>query len=224
MRSLGAIELFLLCAADKKNSEAWAEFFSRYSVKLKYFISGTLRQLGGSLSGRGSVFSGGIQESDLFQNAVLRLVENDCAAMRRFSGESENEMLAYLAVICRSSVLDTLRRNTAVKRGFDQDTYREVDAVSSSRYSNVNNSELEQRVLIRELVSLTQQTIYSNSSQLSERDQLVFDLHYFHGLSFSQISQCRGINLSKSGVEKLLKRLISRVQDLALAGKSRETL
>jgi RNA polymerase sigma factor (sigma-70 family) len=224
VRSLGAIELFHLCAGDPGYSEAWAEFLRRYSVKLKYFISGTLRQLDRSSSGGASVFSGGIQLTDLFQNAVLRLVENDCAAMKRFSGKDESELLAYLAVICRSSVLDTLRRNSAAKRGFNQETREDVGSMGSFHFGRWNNSEFERRILVGELVALTQNTIESHSYQLSERDQLVFNLHFFHGLSFSQISQCRGINLSKSGVEKLLKRLIGRVQVLASAGKSGESL
>jgi RNA polymerase sigma factor (sigma-70 family) len=224
LRSLDAIELFHLCAADTKNTQAWAEFLRRYSAKLKYFISGTLRQLGGASSGSGSVLSGGIQETDLFQNAILRLVENDCSAMKRFSGKNENELLAYLAVICRSSVLDTLRRSRAAKRGFDQAQREDLDIMSSYYSASGNNSEFERKILIHEIVAFTQNTMESHPDQISERDQLVFDLHFFHGLSFSQISHCRGINLSKSGVEKLLKRIIGRVQVLALAGKSSESL
>jgi RNA polymerase sigma factor (sigma-70 family) len=187
LRALGAIELFYLCAADPKNTEAWAEFLRRYSVKLKYFISGTLRQFTRPSSGRGAVLPGCIQETDLFQNAVLRLVENDCAAMKRFSGEDESELLAYLAVICRSSVLDTLRRSSAAKRGFDQENRGDVERIASSYFTNGNYSEFERQILIRELVALTQNTIESQPNPLSERDQLVFDLHFYHGLSFSQI-------------------------------------
>ena len=108
LRLLDPVELFHLCAADCENTDAWTELLRRYTVKLKHFIFGTLRQvLGHSAFRKDSIASGGIQENDLLQNSIVRLVKNDCAAMKRFSGTSEEELLDYLAVICRSSVLDT---------------------------------------------------------------------------------------------------------------------
>jgi RNA polymerase sigma factor (sigma-70 family) len=221
MRLLEPVELFHLCAADRENSDAWSEFLRRYTVKLKHFIYGTLRQvLGHSACREDSVASGGIQESDLFQNAIIRLVKNDCAAMKRFSGTSEDELLAYLAVICRSCVLDTLRRNSALKR---QTSAMESDASTldpARTRGSTDHSGFEREILARELISMTHHTIESHSGVVSNRDRLVFELHFFDGLSFSQIAQCRGINLSKAGVEKLLKRLMGRVQVLASSGKS----
>lgn len=219
MHSLEAVELFQICADDTGNSEAWTEFLRRYTVKIKYFINGTLRQLSGSSAGGSSMLACGVQDNDLFQNAIIRLVANDCAAMKRFSGKDEGELMAYLAVICRSSVLDTLRRTTAVKRTLDRDSQRAIDPPSIRTGNRSGLEEIDRQVLVRELVSLSRDTIGANSGTATSRDQLIFDLHFFHGLSFSQIAQCQGINLSKAGVEKLLKRLISRVQTLAVAGK-----
>ncbi len=222
---LDPVELFHMCAADRENSDAWSEFLNRYTAKLKYFIGGTLRQmLGRSAHPDSAITSGGIQEGDLFQNAIVRLVENDCAAMKRFSGQSEGEMLAYLAVICRSSVLDTLRRSNAQKRRLRAVGTEEsvLDPAGMSRVSD--NTKFERMILARELTALVHNTIESHSGDASTRDRLVFKLHFFDGLSYSQIAQCGGINLSKAGVEKLLKRLVDRVQTLATSGKSGEAL
>jgi RNA polymerase sigma factor (sigma-70 family) len=216
---LNAIELFQVCAADRENSDAWREFLRRYTTKIKLFINGTLRQVFGS-----SAFQpGSIQESDLFQNAIVRLVENDCAAMKRFSGTSENDLLAYLAVICRSSVLDTLRRNNALKRRHIAVENDEA-VLTAAGPQHRNYSEFERAILVSEIVSLARHTIDSKSGHVSNRDHLVFKLHFFDGLSYSQIAQCKGINLSKAGVEKLLKRMVGRVQTLVSPGKSEETL
>jgi len=223
LRSLDAVELFHICADDTGNSEAWTEFLQRYTVKIKYFINGTLRQLSSNSPGGSAMHSCGVQENDLFQNAVIRLVANDCAAMKRFSGKDEGEMLAYLAVICRSSVLDTLRRTTAVKRTLDRESQSESDPPMPGKSKSNGFEEFDRQVLFRELVSLSRDTIGENSGPATTRDQLIFDLHFLHGLSFNQIAQCKGINLSKAGVEKLLKRLISRIQTLATAGKASET-
>jgi RNA polymerase sigma factor (sigma-70 family) len=180
--------------------------------------------LGGSAYQNNSTISGGIQESDLFQNAIIRLVENDCAAMKRFSGQLENELLAYLAVICRSVVLDALRRDNAVKRRPVVRESKESIPNPAGSQGGVNYSGIEREILIRELISLTRRTIESHSGHVSNRDKLVFKLHFFEGLSCGQIAQCKGINLSKGGVEKLLKRLVGRVQTIASSGKGEETL
>jgi len=220
LRLLDPIELFQVCAADRENSDAWREFLRRYTAKLGHFINGTLRQVFGSSASQ----PGSIQESDLFQNAIVRLVENDCAAMKRFSGTSENDLLAYLAVICRSSVLDTLRRNNALKRRHAAAESDEATLAASNSDRRADYSGFEREILARELVSLTWRTIECHSGHVSDRDHLVFKLHFFDGLSYSQIAQCKGINLSKAGVEKLLKRLVGRVQTLASSGKSEGTL
>jgi RNA polymerase sigma factor (sigma-70 family) len=225
LRLLDPIELFHICAGNCEDSDAWSEFLSRYSVKLKHFIRGTLRQVSGYASYQHSqVASGSIQENDIFQNVIVRLVENDCAAMKRFSGASENELLAYLAVICRSSVLDTLRRGNALKRWTSAKETKESIEDSTGDCPPKGHSGFEREILAKELVSLFADTIKSHSGHVSDRDQLVFKLHFYDGLSFSQIAQCQGINLSKAGVEKLLRRLVDRVQILASSGGYKETM
>jgi RNA polymerase sigma factor (sigma-70 family) len=212
---LHAVELFLLCASDRENYGAWSEFLSRYSSKIKYFIRGAIRQfLGTSKYLNDPNTAVGMQENDLFQNIIIRLVENDCAAMKRFSGKTEEEVLAYMAVISRSTVIDALRRSKAMKRRntfADEERPKVAPSVGFSKM--IDNKGLERAILADELLSLVHQTIGSKSGWASTRDQLVFELHFLDGLSFSQISKCKGINLSKAGVEKLLRRLIGRVQD-----------
>jgi RNA polymerase sigma factor (sigma-70 family) len=223
-RLLDPVKLFQLCATDREDSDAWSEFLRRYTAKIKHFIYGTMRQVLGYSAFQTSITSGGTQESDLFQNAIVRLVENDCAAMKRFSGSMEDELLAYLAVICRSSVLDALRRNNALKRRAVTVEKEEFTLGPYHSRGFMNCSGIERDILARELISLASRTIESHSGCVSTRDQLVFKLHFFDGLSYSQISQCKGVNLSKAGVEKLLQRLVARVQTLASSGESEETL
>jgi RNA polymerase sigma factor (sigma-70 family) len=226
LRQIDPIELFQLCASNRENGDAWAELLRRYMTKLKYFVHGALRQVfGHSTCHDESASTNGLQESDLLQNVIVRLVENNCAAMKRFSGTSENDLLAYLAVICRSSVLDTLRHNNAQKRKPAATESEETVIASIGSLRSANHMGFEREILAHELVSLSLQTIqaHSRSDDVSNRDRLVFKLHFFDGLSYSQIARCRGVNLSKAGVEKLLKRLVGQVQTLALSGKSEET-
>lgn len=217
------VELFFLCAADRDDFAVWSEFLRRYAFKIKYFIRGSLRKTLGSASDPdAATVHTSVQESDLLQNTILRLVENDCAAMKRFSGTTEGELLAYLAVISRSVVMDAVRRHRALRRhAFTAANQPGEYAEDHSHAGAVaDDSDLERELLGRELTSLTQRTIMSFSGPDLSRDQLVVELYFSHGLSLQQIAQCKGINLTKGGVEKLLNRLLMRVRSLASAGRS----
>jgi RNA polymerase sigma factor (sigma-70 family) len=219
---LDSIELFRVCAAHREDSDAWAEFLRRYTAKIKHIIHGAVRQaLGGYAYPNDSA---SFQESDLFQNIIIRLVENDCAVMKRFSGTTEDTLLAYLAIICRSTVLDDMRHNAACKRRRPAGMENKEAIVNANYLRRMSHSECERSILVGELMSFACQTARCHSGNLSHRDQLVFQLHFFDGLSSSQIARCKGVNLTKAGVEKLLNRLVERVQFLASSGRSEETL
>lgn len=212
---LPPVSLFRKCASDREDSKAWREFLLKYSVKIKFFVRGTLRQFLGNLpDSNWPGIIGGLQESDLFQDVILRLVENDCAAMRRFTGTTEAHLLAYLAVISRSTVIDALRRYGTIKRTRvetdNEQTNLRVQTVSSR---DADHLEIERGILAEELISMIHQAIKDNSNRTSARDRLVFDLRFLDGLSCAQIAQCQGINLAKPSVEKILKRLIDGIQE-----------
>ena len=221
---LNAVELFQKCAADRNDSSLWSEFLKRYTPRIKQFIRGMLRQVFGPAAGSANAFIlGSIQESDLFQNIIVRLVENDCAAMRRFSGSSEEELLAYLAVISRSVVMDAVRRQKAIKRRPTADNER-ISPLPIVPGKAVWEPDAEREILSRELLGMAHRFINSHSGKVSDRDRLVFELHFLEGLSLQQISQCKGVNLTKGGVEKLIRRVVDRVRALASAGKPEATL
>jgi RNA polymerase sigma factor (sigma-70 family) len=219
---LDPIELFKLCAADRENSGAWSEFLRRYMTKMQYFIRGAMRQTG--IGFAHPIDRVTYQESDFFQNTIIRLVENDGAAMKRFSGTSENALLAYLAVICRSVVLDTMRHSSASKRRCPAVVENDESIKNQDFLCSMNYSSFDRPILIQELMSFAFNTAKSHSGDVSQRDQLVFQLHFSDGLSQSQIAQCEGVNLTKAGVEKVLKRLVERVQHLASSRRSEEVL
>jgi RNA polymerase sigma factor (sigma-70 family) len=222
LKQLDSIALFHLCAADRDNSDAWTEFLRRYMPRINYFIRGAMRQtrMGFAYSGDTATF----QESDFFQTAIVRLVENDCAAMKKFTGASEDALSAYLAVICRSVVLDTMRYSAAIKRRRPEVMEKDEFIKYGDSVNLTNDSGFDRPILIQELMSFAFNTAKAHSGEVSHRDQLIFQLHFLDGLSHSQIAQCEGVNLTKTGVEKVLKRLVERVQLLALSRRSEETV
>ncbi len=210
LREMDSVELAHLCAARQQDSELWTEFLRRFTPKIKIFIRSTLRQRGNAGS---AACADSNQESDLFQNTVLRLVQNDCAALKRFTGTTESELLIYFAVIARSTVRDSVRRQSA-KRRFH---WFASPTVSSDDYEfirepGIENS-VEREILAREIEQLSFKTI--SSSILPVRDKLIFQLYFYEGLSAAQIAACNGIGLSKTGIEKIINRLKEKVRRAA---------
>jgi hypothetical protein len=67
---------------------------------------------------------------------------------------------------------------------------------------------------------LCEREIHSDESAPSARNLLIFQLYFDHDLTLSQIASCRGVNLSKAGVDKVINRLKERVRSVAAAGES----
>ncbi len=217
------IKLFSLCAESTTNSELWAELLRRYTPLVKAFIRRCLGRPWGDADSRMSI--GEIQESDLFQNVIVRLVKNDCAAMKQFSGEKEDDLLAYLAVITRSVVRDCQRSQWALKRASDRtDTQHLVAAhlqsLSPTGFSDVRA--IERRLLAREVVELSAKTLKFLPGPYPARDRLIFQLYFLHNLPADQIRQYKGIDLSKARIEKVLNRLKERIRAATSAGPDTE--
>ncbi len=218
LQELDSLRLVTLCAQSTQNSAVWSEFVRRFTPKIKQFIRGTLRQSAacGSPVGEAHICISGVQENDLFQNTIIRLVANDCAALKRFTGTSENDFLAYLAVISRSVVRDFLRSQNAAKRPKMPVLHPRADSESEPMYPDANTGrpQLERRILAHEVVGLSRRAIQLLSGVSAERNWLIFQLYYYYNLSAGQISQCKGIDLSKAGVEKVLNQVKERVRTI----------
>lgn len=233
VRELEAVSLFHLCAHDKSDFALWTELLHRFTPKIKFFIRGTLRQTArdSAALSRSSLYSAGSHESDLFQNTILRLVENGCAAMKRFTGTTEEHLMAYLAVITRSVVRDSMRRDRALKRPTFIHASSEDSAEDSVPWSvpidldrGRERPVSEREILVRELKELSKQAIHNRSDEFTARDRLIFELYFYQDLTTSQIACCKGVELSKTGVEKVLNRLKERVRSAAEIGTHEASL
>ena len=219
-------ELLSACARHRDNSALWMEFLSRYGKRIQHFIKGTLRQhLHRTAAGDPADVLGGMQPSDLFQSTILRLVENNCAAMRKFSGKTEYEWIAYLAVITRSVVREALRRNRAQKRpGGAENAAAGIAAYFPDLLDGNGPNLVERQLLAEEVKRLGEQAIRELPKETSERDLLIFRLYFDHDLSFSQIAQWQNVNLSKTGVEKTLAKLKELIRDVVSEESPKETI
>jgi len=220
LAKIDSISLAALCADRQEDSELWTKFLRRITPKIKVFIGATLRQsAGGSMHFANPAASlDTSHESDLLQNTILRLVQNRCAALRRFSGTTEGELLVYLAVIARSAVRDFNRRRSAKKRfhwlAQVPPRYGEAGETPEFAREATIRDPVEREILAHEVEQLSLQTIETNSSE-PDRDKLIFQLYYYDGLSTGQIAACKGVGLSRTGVEKILNQLKDSVRSAA---------
>ncbi len=217
---IDSVSLAALCAERLEDSELWTEFLRRFTPKIKAYIRATLRQsMGAGIHAASPAASfDASHESDLLQNTILRLVQNRCAALRHFSGTTESELLVYLAVIARSVVRDFNRRRSAKKR-FHWLTrvppgYGEAAEIHELVRETTTRDPVEREILAHEVEQLSLQTIETNSSE-PDRDKLIFQLYYYDGLSTGQIAACKGVGLSRTGVEKILNQLKDSVRSAA---------
>lgn len=202
VETLDPLDLVRRCAEDTGDAEHWGEFMRRFGPKIKCFVRATLGQFspGAAL--------GEADEADFFQSTILKLVAQKCAALKRFSGSSVDEFLAFLAVVARSAVRDCLRRQRARKRSTDGGCAEFAPDVFREASSGASEPGAEHECLVGELERLSSRIMRSQPP----RDQLIFDLYFTHDLPASQIAACKGIGLTKRGVEHALGRLITRVR------------
>jgi RNA polymerase sigma factor (sigma-70 family) len=216
-----SLTLVSLCAQNPTHHALWSEFLGRFGGKLKFFIRMTLQSKGGNAFSTRALAGLPMKgEADLLQDTVLRLVENDCAALKRFSGTTEENLFAYFAVIARSVVCDYCRRQRAQKRprwqsSDDPATLEERQVYRPQR--DRSERAPEKTILARELEEISLQAIRDHSGENADRDRLLFRLYFYDDLSPNQISKCKGINLSKAGVERALNRVKDKVKSAAAA-------
>ena len=201
-RRLETADLIAHCAADTADSVAWAEFLTRMSPSIRAFVRTTLKQEG---------ISPDEHERDLQQNVIVRLVANDCAVLRRFTGSTEDELRVYIAVIARSVVRDFARRQRAAKRPPERFGVVLYENIAGPRHAN-SDGEQERQVLSRELIELGKKIIQRDSRGVSGRDSLIFILYYVNGFSSAEISRCRGVGLTQRAVVGVINRLTEQVR------------
>ncbi len=227
LRNFNTGGLIARCARDTGDTVLWSEFLHRFGLKIKSFIRSTLhhsRRNGSAVPLERWIRLAITQENDLFQNVMLRLVDHDCAVLKRFKDAGEEEFLKYLAIITRSVVRDSLRIQRASKRSEQGRLLSEVPASTAFQVPNdVREGTLsaDRRVLERELRDLSIRTLRNSRGPLYKRDRMIFELYFLEGLSVQEIARLKNIGLSKTAVENVLSRLKDRVRALAVRGCQR---
>jgi DNA-directed RNA polymerase specialized sigma24 family protein len=157
---------------------------------------------------------------DLFQSTIVRLIENDCALMKKFRGTTDDEWLAYLAVITRSVVRNSLLRDQRLRRR-DLAGARALRFLGSQKPALTESASIgervERRLLAKEVICFCKSEIRTRAGKHAARDLLIFDLCFIQDLSINEIVRCRSVDLSRKGVQKAINRLLDRVASVVAA-------
>jgi RNA polymerase sigma factor (sigma-70 family) len=157
---------------------------------------------------------------DLTQEVFVRLVQGDRRALARFQGLNEHSIFTYLTTISVNIVRDhfkALRAQRKPRRGSSiQDPLRTADGpwvkatlgdVLASQEPGpdtvAENAELRRRL---------HEAVDEATHDCSGRDRLLYQLYFVEGLTIAEISAIRSVRLSRSGVEKRVRKIRNTIQ------------
>ena len=198
MTELPPGELFQLCA-EAPTSAAWDEFLRRYEKLIKITAQRIAWQWMDHQSSE--------EISDLVQNTIVKLLEDDGKALRGFRHIAVNSDFAFIKVFTLHTSVDHFKKKGARKRAAV-----EVELTNALGVADARNTEalIERNVLIREIDELLRNEWPAADH---ERDILVFWLYYRTGLTARAIADRESIGMSTSGVESLILRMTQIIRD-----------
>jgi RNA polymerase sigma factor (sigma-70 family) len=177
LAALTTNKLFRRCSAIPADEPAWCEFFQRYHPDIEAAI---YRVIGFPPQGHHAHLY-----QDVLQGFHLRLLENECRALRSFRGETDNEARAFLRKVAASVACNTLnqeQRPPHVPLDLQED-----DSLSPSE-SLLDPSALNERYfMLRQAIDDCLEQVLRGHNK--ERNIKIFKLAVYDGLSPREIAE-----------------------------------
>ena len=197
---LEAHELMRECAKDLRNADLWGEFHKRFRRKINLYLLRAFRALGG----KSDEFDR--YAEDWAQEVFTKLVQNEGRVISSFRGSTELSVYAFLGSIALSVVADQLRFQRALRRR------AQVIALDQLQDFGLPHRDSESQFsALLDLIDVERVLREDQESKNPERDFLIFKLHFVEGLSVREIASIRELNLTTSGLEKVLNRVRNRL-------------
>jgi RNA polymerase sigma-70 factor (ECF subfamily) len=189
----------LLSRCIARDEDAWKEFLERYRRIIYGSILKTLEMRGHSRE----------LAEDVFQDVLLKLLADDCRALRRFEGRSQTT--TWLARISINATIDAVRRRKA-RREFSLPGEDEPDAEDTTE-------ELLKRVPFdaRILEGISSRDLAGQLlERLEDQDCLVLKLYFFSGLKEREIADLLQVPLNtlSSRKARAIEKLRSAAREL----------
>ena len=200
--TLSDAQLLRYCADDLSHELLWDEFVKRFEPVLARSTARAYRRFT-----RG-VYPPSWRVSELVQEVYLRVLKDDCELLRRFRGETERTVRAYLSQIAVNTTGDELRHEYARKRQAEVDSLEDSHLVEEARQREEEFA-LTEGLVERELVKLL---ACCSAGENLRRDVLIFLLHFRVGLTAQEIARTDYFKLQPASVMSILIRTRTRLK------------
>jgi DNA-directed RNA polymerase specialized sigma24 family protein len=145
------------------------------------------------------------QMEELAQQTYLKLLSDDCRALRTFVSQGPGAISKYLQKIAENTVHSHFQARYGPDRGGKQ-PHSSLDAfleqVIPDRQSGSDS--VHRKISIDEIFEFLENTL---SGPHRERDILIFSYHYRLGMSARAIAAIPELKIGESGVESVLHTL-----------------
>jgi RNA polymerase sigma factor (sigma-70 family) len=199
--NLSLADLLRLCGRKLTDPVLWELFQQRFHRLIATYTIRTLRAF--------HRMPDADLVCDLMQDVYLRLVRGDGRVLKAFRGETDFSVFAFLGRITMGVVSDYHRSQHAGKR-----QPAEVVSIEQARRG-------ERREKLPDDIDVTSLLSWIDVGRLIEsepdrrnatRNVLIFKLHYVEGLTFKEISQFPGFNLTETAIAAILKNLRTQLK------------
>jgi len=192
LQNLSNQELIQRCVAS--DQVVWTEFLRRFERPISMVVIRTLRR---RLRPTPTLVE------DLVQNTYLKLLDDDCKALRTFKAQHENSIYGYLQVMASNITQDYLRKLDAKKR--DSRVEQDIEELPPDLISDSSASrEAEHRTEIRQVEERLKRITTGT-------EQEIFWLYNRWGLTAKEISQIFQMNIKS--VENMLARILRLLRE-----------
>lgn len=196
-----------LKSADWEN--CWREFQSRFDKTILFYVYQEFQKISGQ------TMSTEFHEivKDLRQDVYIKLLKNDSQALRNFNGKNQSSFLAYLHVITKNLIKNYVNTNS----------YKKLISMSKIKPAHEQSEDLQFQPVSMDTVNEIEKSDFQNfilekiepcyRSKNLERDILLFKLFYFKGFTAKEIASNSNFNLTASGVETTVNRIVQRLKE-----------
>jgi len=198
--SISADGLIRVCA-DSKDSDAWAEFVSRFHRAIGLSAIRTARQWGEVRPE---------EVDDLVQETYVKLCADGCRLLLEFSNQHPEAVLGYIKTIAVNVAHDHFKSMHSQKRGAGL-VHGSVESLEPrAEIASLGSQNATERQILMQQIDHCLATCSAGPEQ--ERDRLVFWLYYQQGMSAKAIAALPTVGLTAKGVESAILRLTRQVR------------
>lgn len=198
----------------------WREFIRRFNRYIALVITQECRHL---------QYQAGLNQiDDIISNVYLRLIDNNCKALKRFKGKYKNSIFNYLKIIAIRMVhihYDYHRRKGRMPEGgfvsLDETSWDIHTEQKMNLLEILPDKDWENKINIENLISEIDHCLDKilEHNRNAPRDKFIFKLYHFKDFDVAEIAQIPGVTLSEKRISNLISELKIKVRACLRAGR-----